>query len=1292
MLNPSIWHSVLSATSRYLLAIALYLVAFSLRWLALPVESGHTFLTFYPALVFGFYLCGTGPGLLITALSAATGYYIYLPPFWSFEPTPDRMTALAIFLLTSTLIGWVVSQSQTYLAYIDDFFTHSPTGMMAVDATNGRIVRANLALLDMLGYDIGEVLGQPIADFIFPDDLAAFKQHNLRPFVGAAKWRQLERRYRKKDGGYIIAEVHETCLKNTLGRPALTVSNIRDITTLRETQDKLELSKARYLALLQDQTEIICRYQTDGTILFVNDAFCRLVGKPYASLVGKKWHPEAWPEDLAFINRQLATLSPDNPVVTIENRVIAGDGTVRWSQFVNRAFFDGDGTLLEIQAVGRDITERKQAEAAHLEMYNRLNQIASRVPGVIYQFLLRADGSFCFPYASDAIQDIFRVTPEQVKDTAEPVFSRLHPDDYEGVFVSIRQSAKTLEPWRHECRICFEDGTITWISGNSIPTQLEDGSVLWHGFLRDCTERKHIEQKLRDLTVAIEQSPVSTVITDLDANIVYVNRHFTTVTGYSEAEVLGENPRILSSGLTPPETYPALWGTITQGSVWHGELINKKKNGDIYWEESHIAPVCNGQGTITHYVAGKLDITERKTMQRHLQESQEMFSTLFHESPVGIGISRLTDGVFIDVNDALLQIYGYLRDDIIGHTALELGLWVDPNHRGQVFAKILAQEAVINEDIGIRRQSGETITVMGSLYNILVAGEPCLIGFITDISGRKRMEQALRKESGKNQAFLMNASDGITIMDFDGKLVEVSDSFCTMLGYAREELLGQHVSLWDVGFKREELMPAVRQQFAKKGRSQFETLHRRKDGSLYDAEVSGFPVTIDGEWFLFNTTRDITARKALEKQLATSMQEVQDLYNHAPCGYHSLDREGVFVNINDTELEWLGYKREEVVGKKKITDFCTPAGQEQFRQMFPQFLDTGHVKNVGFELLGKDGHSRQVNISATAVYDGQGQFLKSRSVVHDITALKESERKIKLLAIEQQAMLDSALIGIAKLRGRKIIWNNRAIEHMFGYGQGELAGFETRMLYPDGAAFENFGKTAYPILMAHQIYRTQMPMRRKDGEKIWVDISGALLPGDGQDSIWMLSDVTLEHEHHDQIEHIAYHDILTGLPNRLLIDERLKQDLVEAMRSKQMLAVCYLDLDGFKPVNDTYGHEVGDQLLKEIAQRILHCVRVGDAVGRLGGDEFVLLLAGLKDAEEYHVVVQRVMEAINRPFIIQGSPPVHVGASIGIARFPTDGLDPDLLLRRADQAMYQAKQSGRNRVCLYHPDMPDGAS
>jgi diguanylate cyclase (GGDEF)-like protein/PAS domain S-box-containing protein len=367
--------------------------------------------------------------------------------------------------------------------------------------------------------------------------------------------------------------------------------------------------------------------------------------------------------------------------------------------------------------------------------YDHLHKLSQQIPGVMYQFKLFPDGRSCFPYASEGIRDIYEVTPEQVREDATAVFDILFPDDYDQIVESIQESAKSLTPWDLEYRVDLPKQKVQWLHGHAQPELLDDGSVLWHGFITNITDRKNaeaifheifeqssflagildqhdnlimvnktalsyvsaskdnvtgqyfpdtpwwsnekdrlklikalesaksgvatsfeathsdakdasirvlfsvtpitldsgvyvfvtgvdisqrkaLEEKLRLLSTAIEQGPTSVVITDIHANLEYANSRFTDITGYQVEDVIGQNPRFLKSGLSNESIYKEMWATLAEGKQWTGELINRRKNGEIYHEEAYISPVTGKNGDVEHYVAVILDISERKEIEK----------------------------------------------------------------------------------------------------------------------------------------------------------------------------------------------------------------------------------------------------------------------------------------------------------------------------------------------------------------------------------------------------------------------------------------------------------------------------------------------------------------------------------------------------------------------------------------------------------------------------------------------------------------------------------------------------
>ena len=271
-----------------------------------------------------------------------------------------------------------------------------------------------------------------------------------------------------------------------------------------------------------------------------------------------------------------------------------------------------------------------------------------------------------------------------------------------------------------------------------------------------------------------------------------------------------------------------------------------------------------------------------------------------------------------------------------------------------------------------------------------------------------------------------------------------------------------------------------------------------------------------------------------------------------------------------------------------------------------------------------------------------------------------------------------------------IIDANGSFSELTGYPKEELIGHDAAMLqsgHDDGQLWA--GMQAALVTKSH--WKGQVWLRRKEGALVALQVTVTAVKDDGGNVhryIGLCSDVNDQKRRQQQIEHLAYHDALTSLPNRTLLADRMRQALARAKRQKTMVAICYLDLDGFKPVNDLHGHKSGDMLLVRMAQRLLLSVRHQDTVARLGGDEFVLLLSDLVDPPEWQNVVHRVQQAVREPYYLSDGCVVKVSASIGVTVFPDDPSEPDMLLRHADQAMYQAKHGGRDQVVLFDPGAP----
>ena len=284
------------------------------------------------------------------------------------------------------------------------------------------------------------------------------------------------------------------------------------------------------------------------------------------------------------------------------------------------------------------------------------------------------------------------------------------------------------------------------------------------------------------------------------------------------------------------------------------------------------------------------------------------------------------------------------------------------------------------------------------------------------------------------------------------------------------------------------------------------------------------------------------------RRLAAVTEEFRDLYDHAPCGYYSVDAHGKYIQINATALGWLGCTHDEVVGKKGPMDFLTAEGKAEFLLNFPRLKSEGHLDGIEFDLLDKSGQMRRMSLTGNAVYDATGEFLLSRTVIFDITELHRLEEQTRHLLLEQTAMLDNDLVGIVKIKNRYILWHNKAMQRMFGYTSAELDGQQVRMVYPTDAAYHQIGQYAYATVRATGIYRGQIEMVRKDGQPIWIDLNGALLSAETDEFIWLLVDITAL----KQAEEIRFKAVELEAENRQLREASRLKNIFMANMSHEL--------------------------------------------------------------------------------------------------------------------------------------------
>ncbi|MDH1477293.1 diguanylate cyclase [Comamonas thiooxydans] len=297
--------------------------------------------------------------------------------------------------------------------------------------------------------------------------------------------------------------------------------------------------------------------------------------------------------------------------------------------------------------------------------------------------------------------------------------------------------------------------------------------------------------------------------------------------------------------------------------------------------------------------------------------------------------------------------------------------------------------------------------------------------------------------------------------------------------------------------------------------------------------------------------------------------------------------------------------------------------------------------------------------------------------VHQQRELTAKLQNAQLLK-EQNFFVENDLIGMIKVRDRKILWANKAMARMLGKRVSELLLQSKRCIYPDNETYERMGRLSSEALGHNRRFRTEVQLQHCSGHAFWVDANAAEITD--TDSVWIFVDVEAHKKRQQEIEYQATHDALTGLANRRFINKQMQQFIALADRDQGTVAVCFIDLDGFKSVNDTYGHDAGDIVLKTVAERLTSAVRTHDCVARLGGDEFVVVLTGQNNHENAVQTMQRCLDMVRIPIAVEDGHTAIVGCSIGIAYYEGEKESCDSLLERADEAMYLAKNAGKGRI------------
>lgn len=545
-----------------------------------------------------------------------------------------------------------------------------------------------------------------------------------------------------------------------------------------------------------------------------------------------------------------------------------------------------------------------------------------------------------------------------------------------------------------------------------------------------------------------------------------------------------------------------------------------------------------------------------------------------------------------------------------------------------------------------------------------------------EIKSRKRSEADLAKlYTNMSLGFALHQ----VIRDDSGKIVDyrfldINPAFEKMTGIARENWIGKTVK---------QVLPDTQCAWL----SSFDNLDISGEPKHFENQVAEF-----GRWYAIDSykagpdrfvvlVQDITARKQTELALKESEERFRISQTYGGIGIWEADLSNNRQFWSEFVITELGFPAKALRTWTDFLNVICPEDRPLIIEATRQHLEFGASYDVEYRILTQTGEKRWMRSVGQVERDVDGKPVRMRGIVQDVSKRKAVEEKLRLSARVFSDAHEGIIITDVNAT---IIDVNAAFSDITGYSREEAIGRNPSFL-KSGRQSPEFYDEMWNLINQTGHWQGEVWNRRKSGDLFAELLTISTLRDDAGNIInylGLFSDVTEAKQQQQALEVLAHFDPLTQLPNRTLFADRFAQAISHSKRTESLLAVCYLDLDGFKQVNDHFGHETGDHLLVEVAKRIKLKLREGDTVCRLGGDEFALLFENLQSVQQCEDALARIHQALADPFEL-GQRQVRIAASSGVTIYPLDFEDPDILLRHADQSMYQAKLDGRNRYRIY---------
>jgi len=611
-------------------------------------------------------------------------------------------------------------------------------------------------------------------------------------------------------------------------------------------------------------------------------------------------------------------------------------------------------------------------------------------------------------------------------------------------------------------------------------------------------------------------------------------------------------------------------------------------------------------------------------------------------------------------------------------TTIGAGILLSSRHTYIVVGSAIVVLALL---IGLTPLKAQLVSYATSIWIVLAGGFLVLIGLHNRDRIAANAQRELRQSETDLSTILQNLQDTYYRTDPRGKIIHISGSITELLGYQPEELIGEPiVSLNADAGGQETFLTELESSDGKIGN--YEVRLKHKNGEIVWASLNSQYVRDDDDRLVAieGTMRDVSEKRVAEG-LRSRFGRLLDQSHHEIYVFDS--RSLLFTQVNYGALNNLGYSIEEIQQKTPY-DIKPEYSKETFIE-FLQPLYRGEQDALIFETVHRRKDRTDYNVEIRLQLYTNEQPPVFIAMAQDITERRQAESRARTLSMALQQAADTVIVtdtmGI-------IEYVNPAFEETTGYSREEVTG-KTPAIVRSGKHDRDFYRNMWEIISSGEVYRDVFINRRKDGDIYYEEMTVTPIKDTSGKIVNYIStgkDISERIESQERLHYLAHHDVLTDLPNRMLFLERLSHALTHAQRSDKTCAVLFLDLDRFKKINDTMGHDIGDRLLQTVGERLKNVVRDGDTIARLGGDEFTVLLEGITSPEDVGSISRKILKELSRPFSINHQQ-LYTSTSIGISLFPTDGTDANTLLKNADAAMYRAKDYGRNNYQFYSADL-----